>query len=497
MQGWLLVLFCVATGASLVTIGLRRRAYVIGRNDDPLCQQPAVTHHSVGSDVPPVPLPVSVPPAAPVPPPSLVPVATSTLASDLVWLRQLLLAVHGLIIGQTRAGKTTLTHFIATSRVRLGHRVIVCDPDAAPGMWPGCEVSGYADDFAAIERTLQAFQTEITARRVARTQRDRTRLTPLTLVFSEAGDIMNRCPSARAVFEAVLRRGGKLNISLLVDVQDRQRDTLNLPGATHLLKNFEEQVEVRRTGTRRYVIVEGRTYPLPTLPDPEELADAYARMHPRRASRPARHLLAELLEDDVLPFRLPPQQQQQAQPIHQQASPEPQTARPPGATSLTTASTPVVLPGVTAAPQIDAVTNGVANHIPPSTTAESAPDVPAPSATAESAPDPAPSATSGSAPDIPDTTVPAWMTEIAWVCPDNDRCATKGSVLELLRQARTEPAIVRELWHIDGTAGARYRKALTVVATIRADVLNGVVTAPGAKAPGLQRVPPHTHTTTS
>lgn len=87
------------------------------------------------------------------------------------------------------------------------------------------------------------------------------------------------------------------------------------------------------------------------------------------------------------------------------------------------------------------------------------------------------------------------MTEIAWVCPDNGRSATKGSVLELLRQARTEPAIVKELWHIDGTAGARYRKALNVVATIRADVLNGVVIAPRTKAPGIQSVPPHTHTT--
>ncbi len=487
MQGWLLVLFCVASGASLVTIGLRRRAHVISRNDNPLCQQPAVAHHSVGSgDVAPVPLPASVRPAAPVPPPSPVPVATPTLAPDLVWLRQLLLAVHGLIIGQTRAGKTTLTHFIATSRVRLGHRVIVCDPDAAPGMWPGCEVSGYADDFAAIERTLQAFQTEITARRVARTQRDRARLTPLTLVFSEAGDIMNQCATARAVFEAVLRRGGKLNISLLVDVQDRQRDTLNLPGATHLLKNFEEQVEVRRTGTRRHVIAQGRTYPLPTLPDPEELADTYARTHTRRAIRPARHLLAELLEDlDNLPSRLPSQQQLQAQPMCQPVSPEPHAVRPTGATAATTPSAPVAPPGAGTVPRIDAVINGIANHVSQSARSESASDVLATSAT------------SGSAPDVPVTTVPDWMTEIAWVCPDNDRSATKGSVFELLRQARTEPAIVRELWHIDGTAGARYRKALTVVATIRADVLNGVVTAPGVKAPGLQRVPPHTHTTTS
>ncbi len=465
MQGWLLVLFCVASGASLVTIGLRRRAHVISRNDDPLCQQPAVAHHSVGSgDVAPVPLPASVRPAAPVPPPSPVPVATPTLAPDLVWLRQLLLAVHGLIIGQTRAGKTTLTHFIATSRVRLGHRVIVCDPDAAPGMWPGCEVSGYADDFAAIERTLQALQSEISARRVARTQRDRTRLTPLTLVFSEAGEIMNQCPSARAIFEAVLRRGGKLNISLLVDVQDRQRDTLNLPGATHLLKNFEEQVEVRRTGTDRHVIVQGRTYPLPKLPDPEELADVYARTHVRRAIRPTGHLLAELREDlDGLPARLPSQHHPLPQPIHEPGSSEPDAVTLTGSIDAITPSVPTNLPDLATIPQIAAVTNRTTNHGSLSVASKSAPEVPAASVTSESVR------------DLPTTTVPDWMAEIAWVCPDNDRCATKGRVFELLCQVRTEPAIVKELWHIDGTAGARYRKALNVVASIRADVLNGVL----------------------
>jgi hypothetical protein len=72
-------------------------------------------------------------------------------------------------------------------------------------------------------------------------------------------------------------------------------------------------------------------------------------------------------------------------------------------------------------------------------------------------------------------TAPAWVDEVAWICPDNDRRATKGDVMELLRQARTEPAIVKELWQIDGTTGARYKKALEVVATIRAAALLGTL----------------------
>jgi hypothetical protein len=89
-------------------------------------------------------------------------------------------------------------------------------------------------------------------------------------------------------------------------------------------------------------------------------------------------------------------------------------------------------------------------------------------------------------------TAPAWVDEIAWICPDNDRRATKGDVMELLRQARTEPAIVKELWQIDGTTGARYRKALEIVATIRADALLGtlepmpIATSDGA---GARHVP--------
>jgi len=82
--------------------------------------------------------------------------------------------------------------------------------------------------------------------------------------------------------------------------------------------------------------------------------------------------------------------------------------------------------------------------------------------------------TSAPAPPMPS---PAWEAEVAWVCPDNGRAATKGQVMELLRAARTEPAIVKELWQIDGTAGARYKAALDVVARIRAAALTGDLVA--------------------
>ena len=195
------------------------------------------------------------------------------------FLPALVHALHVLIIGQTRAGKTTITHTVALARARRGDRVLVCDPDAALGMWPGCTVSGYGDDFAAIEATLVALKNEMSTRRWAKVRRRsgyREQLAPLTLVLSEAGEIMQQCASARPVFEAVLRRGGKLGIGLLVDVQDKQKDTLKIPGATHLLNNFEEEIEVRKEGKRRVVAWRGADYDVPPLPDPETLADAYA-----------------------------------------------------------------------------------------------------------------------------------------------------------------------------------------------------------------------------
>jgi len=408
MEGWLLLLFFIAIGMSLVTIGLRRRAHLVTGFDD-VIDEPL--HRG----------PPALPPSDPVP----------TLPPDLIWLRRLLFALHALIIGQTRAGKTTITHFIATSRAKLGHRVIVCDPDAAPGMWPGCEVSGYEDDFAAIEQTLQALQPELAARRTARSQRDKARLTPLTLVLSEAGDIMNRCDSARDVFEQVLRRGGKLNISLLADVQDRQRDTLNIPGATHLLKNFEEQVEVYRDAGQRRVIYQGQDFPVPDLPDPEELADTYVQTHPAGALSD-QATLADLLAvdpDTPLPGSPP---QPQPQPPHQPQQNGQNGAGVPSASTATSAATSAA----TALPAVDMADDAAALEV---------------------------------------VTPPAWVDEIAWICPDNDRRATKGDVLELLRQARTEPAIVKELWQIDGTTGARYKKALEVVATIRAAALLGTL----------------------
>ena len=218
------------------------------------------------------------------------------------WPAALLGAFHVLILGQQRSGKTVIAHLVATARAQQGHRVLVADPDARPGMWPGCEVAGGGDDWPAIEALLAVAQAEIEARRRQRARLGRRSFAPLTLVLSDAADIMNECPSARAVFEAALRRGGKLGIHLVVDVQDKQVGTLNIPGASHLLKNFDEEIAVRRAGEQRIVTYRGADYPVPTLLDPEALADEHARQHPPTAD--AERLLSSLFDEiEAVPVR--------------------------------------------------------------------------------------------------------------------------------------------------------------------------------------------------
>lgn len=313
------------------------------------------------------------------------------------WLGALEHALHLLIIGHSRGGKTTLIHALAQRWRQADHPVIVCDLDAAHGQWPGCTVAGYANDMPAIVQALEQVRQEWERRNALRAAGVRA-FAPLYLIIDEYADVADE---ARELVERILRRGGKLAIHLIVGVQDKQVKTLGFAGQGDLRKNFAYVVEVRRdaAGQRWAAIQENgdgpaSAYPIPALPDPEALIEP--------PTRDADRLLAQLF-----------------------AEPQPQ-------------------------PQPRADAQKIAAD---------------PSASA---------ATSAAAPPAAGA---AWESEIAWVCPDNGRSATKGQVLELLRAARTEPAIVKELWQIDGTTGARYRAALDVVARIRAAALAGDVVA--------------------
>lgn len=225
---------------------------------------------------------------------------------------------HRLIIGHTRGGKTTLIHEMATGWARAGERVLVGDPDAAPGLWPGCEVRGYGDDIASIGELFSVVQAEVEGRRLARAQGVR-RFEPLHLVVDEAHDVLPALEGGLELFEDVARRGGKLNIRMTVGVQDKQVATLGLKGKSALLRNFQvADVMKNREGRRVAVLRDPETGQkvsmlVPQLTDPETLITVRPATEttqnlrrapvpapvPAAVPAPADDLLASLLASDV------------------------------------------------------------------------------------------------------------------------------------------------------------------------------------------------------
>lgn len=222
---------------------------------------------------------------------------------------------HRLIIGHTRGGKTTLIHKLATDWAAAGERVLVGDPDAAPGLWPGCEVRGAGDNVASIGELLGMVQAEVEARRLARAQGVR-RFAPLHLIIDEAHDVLPALDGGLELFEDVARRGGKLNIRMTVGVQDKQVKTLGLEGKSALLRNFmTADVLKTRDGRRVAVLRDPETnqkvsMEIPTLTDPESLIRVRpstettqdlrrAALVPVSALSSADDLLAALLTNDI------------------------------------------------------------------------------------------------------------------------------------------------------------------------------------------------------
>jgi hypothetical protein len=196
---------------------------------------------------------------------------------------------HRLVIGHTRGGKTTLLHKLATDWAAAGARVVVCDPDAAPGLWPGCEAAGHGDDQAAIAQMLHAVRAEVQTRRAQRAQGVR-RFAPLHLVIDEAHDVVAGVPGALDLVEDIARRGAKLGVHLTIGVQDRQVKTLGLEGKSAILSNFQTVEMLRDADGRRIALLhdpvtgERRRMDVPELPDPERLI-ARSAQPPAHAGR--------------------------------------------------------------------------------------------------------------------------------------------------------------------------------------------------------------------
>jgi hypothetical protein len=179
---------------------------------------------------------------------------------------------HRLIIGHSGGGKTTLLHSMAVDWAARGQRVVVLDPDAAPGQWPGCRSFGHGDDYAGIGQALALVSQEIAKRRTARAEGQR-RFTPVHIVIDESQDVIAEVPAALNVIETLARRGRKIGMHATLGVQDKQVKTLGLEGKSDLLRNFQV-VDMMKQGDQRVAVVHGSegktTMPVPTLRDPDD-----------------------------------------------------------------------------------------------------------------------------------------------------------------------------------------------------------------------------------
>ncbi len=337
-------------------------------------------------------------------------------------LAMLLESTHSLVIGHTRGGKTTLLHCLASQWAELGCQVIVCDLDAANGMWPGCGVYGVGNDREAVVTGLEVVRASFQERNQARASGRQRRFAPLYVIIDEYTDVADL---AREVFEQLLRRGAKLNIHLVVGVQDSRVKTLQIAGQSDLLRNFTYVVEVLVVGGQRVSRVargsdpEANTdYVMPELPDPESFI------------QPAAQRDAQI------------EQQFDSQSSHEQGDGRIELSPTRGAAVLDATLRPDQFTS-------DAAVDHPSRHNLASIHAICSMDS-------------------------------DWTTQIAWTYtkeaterePAIERVATNGEVLALLLERKTEASIVKELWQIDAKIGPRYGQALDAVACVRTVVLN-------------------------
>ncbi|NOK64259.1 MAG: hypothetical protein GFH27_549323n2 [Chloroflexi bacterium AL-W] len=192
------------------------------------------------------------------------------------WLTAFTNCLHLLVIGHSRGGKTTVIHEIATRRIKRGETVFVCDPDAAKGMWPGCDVAGYNNDYKAINQSITRFADEMEARRKLRSSGIMRTFAPVHLIIDEYADVVEQCDDAQTTIEHGLRRWGKLNGHIIIGVQDKQVKTMKMEGQGELRKNFEYTGEIYIEQEQRQIMISNASKklgiaPVPELTDPESL----------------------------------------------------------------------------------------------------------------------------------------------------------------------------------------------------------------------------------
>jgi hypothetical protein len=145
--------------------------------------------------------------------------------------------------------------------VDMGDQVVAIDPDAAPRHYPS-PVHLINDDEqwgAAIAAIAAIF-----AERNEAYREGMERFSTFWVVADECQELL-AVDGVLDTIERIIRRGRKLNMRVLLAVQDSQVKTLGLERKSALLVNLS-RVEVMRRGDDRVANVDGVEHPVPDLP---------------------------------------------------------------------------------------------------------------------------------------------------------------------------------------------------------------------------------------
>lgn len=167
-------------------------------------------------------------------------------------------ANHLIVIGASGGGKTVTMYDLVRNLLENSIQVVVCDPDAAGGDWPGADVYGGGDDFDAINGVLAGLHELMKERRRLRVQGIRE-FEPMWFIFDEYSDIKDECTLAATVVENGLRRARKLNIHLMIGVQDTQVKTMGFERKSSLLEHARIIKLIKRMDNSRILRLDDET----------------------------------------------------------------------------------------------------------------------------------------------------------------------------------------------------------------------------------------------
>jgi hypothetical protein len=208
---------------------------------------------SAPGDAPIVPTPQ---PEVPAPPTGDAPIVPASAAKAMAAAKP-----HILVVGHTGGGKSVLVRAFVKHLVSIGDQVVALDPDAAPRHYPS-HVHLINDDeqWAAAIAAIAA----IFAERKEAYRNGEERFATFWLVADECQELL-AVDGVLDTIERIIRRGRKLNMRVLLAVQDSQVKTLGLERKSALLVNLS-RVEVMKRGDSRIANVDGVEHPVPDLP---------------------------------------------------------------------------------------------------------------------------------------------------------------------------------------------------------------------------------------